>query len=462
MSESLAVPRLAAEPTIKVGLLDDEPQVRFVLSDTFHDEGGGGALPAGEYVVRREGDALRLDGPRPLRAPGFSLHPSSAAGQFRLTTEIGRGFHWAEYEEQAFPAALCLVPATAGTGVTAINRVPTERYLTSVICSEMSSSSPRALLEAHAVVSRSWLLARQVAKQRWSASTDHAVLDGATVAQADANTIIRWYDSIKHADFDVCAEDHCQRYHGSLRVANPQAAAAIAATRGQVLTHGGNVCETVYSKCCGGRTEDARVAWGDGAVPYLMPVDDLPGDVDSLPPSLGQEADFQAFLEQPPPAAYCNCEDEEILHLVLPPRDQRTRHFFRWTERLTPARAGELVHEKLGRDLGPIRAIEPLERGVSGRLRTVRLVGEKGALIVGKELEIRRALSPSHLYSSAFLVEYEGEAGQPDALILHGAGWGHGVGLCQVGAAVMAYRGHTYEEILQHYYPGTQLQGAYL
>ncbi len=449
------------EPTINVGLLDDEPHVRFALSGKFRLEESGECLPAGNYGVRRAGDELVLErADHETQASRFTLRPVEADARFRVTTEIGRGFHWAEYEEQEFPAELRLIAASEGTGVTAINRVPTEVYLTSVICSEMSSSSPRSLLEAHAVVSRSWLLARQEAKRKLLPDQAKAVIDGATVGQVDANTIIRWYDSIKHADFDVCAEDHCQRYHGSLRIANDEAAEAIQATRGLVLTHGGRVCETVYSKCCGGRTEDARVAWGDAHVPYLMPVDDQPEEATQLPPSFADEQLFRSFLSDPPPS-WCNCDDERVLQLVLPPRDQRTRHFYRWTERLTPDRAGELVREKLGRDLGAILAIEPLQRGASGRLQSVRLSGEKGTLVVGKELEIRRALSPSHLYSSAFVVDVEGDPASPEALVLHGAGWGHGVGLCQVGAAVMAYRGQRYEQILQHYYPGTALQQAY-
>ncbi|MEM9387687.1 MAG: SpoIID/LytB domain-containing protein [Pseudomonadota bacterium] len=451
------------EPTITVGLLDDEPEIRFSLSCPYAVQSQlAVSLSEGIYSVKRRDDTLQLTGDgRVLEAQEFTLIPTRDDGEFRLTTEIGKGFHWAEYEEQAFPAELQLIAARAGRGVTAINRLPMERYLTSVICSEMSSSSPRSLLEAHAVVSRSWLLARRVAKSRLSAAEiQDAVEARATVGNEDATTVMRWYDSIAHADFDVCAEDHCQRYHGTLRVANPAAEQAIAATRGLVLMHDAQVCETVYSKCCGGRSEDARVAWSDAHIPYLMPVDDQARDARPLAHDLTREADFRAYLDDDPPS-FCNCKDEEVLALVLPPRDQRTRHFYRWTERLSPKIAGELVRQKLGHDLGPVRAIEPVRRGASGRLQCVRLVGERATLTVGKELEIRRALSPSHLYSSAFAVDLEGPAERPDALVLRGAGWGHGVGLCQVGAAVMAYRGYAYESILDHYYPHTTLASVY-
>ncbi|MEO0424004.1 MAG: SpoIID/LytB domain-containing protein [Pseudomonadota bacterium] len=458
--------RIGEEPTIAVGLLDDETEIRFSLSHPYAlvpPDTANERLDAGDYSVVRQGSGLRLTGPDGIsrEARTFALSPSHPDAVFRLTTEIGKGFHWAELEEQAFPAELQLVPASAGTGVTAVNRVPLERYLTSVICSEMSSSSPRALLEAHAVVSRSWLLARRAAKGRLSAAEIQAAVEaGATVGEEDASTVMRWYDSIKHADFDVCAEDHCQRYHGNLRIANPEAEEAIVATRGRVLMHENQVCETVYSKCCGGRSEDARVAWGDEQVPYLMPVDDQPDDVPRVAHDLSTEAGFCAFLEDDTPA-FCNCEDEQVLALVLPPRDQRTRHFYRWTERLTPEEAGELVHRKLGHDLGAVTAIEPLARGASGRLQRVRLVGERASLTVGKELEIRRALSPSHLYSSAFVVDVEGSRERPQTLVLRGAGWGHGVGLCQVGAAVMAYRGYACHDILKHYYPHAMLASAY-
>ncbi|MEO0972561.1 MAG: SpoIID/LytB domain-containing protein [Pseudomonadota bacterium] len=452
------------EPVIAVGLLDDEPTIHFQLHGEFTLEETRELVPAGVYQVERRAHDLVMSGPKSWQGSLVTLVPAAASAHFRLTTEIGRDFHWAEYEEQQFAGTLRVIGATRGAGLTAINLIPTEAYLTSVICSEMSSSSPRPSLEAHAVISRSWLLARRQAKREASAAAStRAVASGATVAVERADKVIRWYDNNKHADFDVCAEDHCQRYHGTARIAgNSEAAEAIAATRGQVLMHAGHVCETVYSKCCGGISEDARVAWGDEEVAYLKPVADVrPSSPSAVVPTSMSEAAFEEHLRSAKDA-YCRCEDEAVLHTVLPPRDQRTRHFFRWQERLTPDQASQYVRDKLGIDLGPLRAIEPLKRGVSGRLEQVRLVGAAGTLIVGKELEIRRVLSSTHLYSSAFSVEVQGPPDAPDAFVLHGAGWGHGVGLCQVGAAVMGHEGRSAEEILHHYYPGTTLERAYL
>ncbi len=326
--------------------------------------------------------------------------------------------------------------------------MPLEAYLTSVICSEMSASSPPELLRAHAVISRSWLLAQV-----------RQVLRGEPPPVASENERVIWYDREAHLDFDVCADDHCQRYQGLQRVASPEVEAAIAATRGLVLSHAGEVCDARFSKCCGGVVEDYRVAWHDLAVPYLVSLRDA--DDRSLPdPLMTDEAIVRRFIESPP-EAHCNCDDEAILDAILPSHDRSTADFFRWEVRLGAVEAGALVRDKIGVDLGRLLALEPVERGLSGRLIKLRLRGEKGELVLGKELEIRRALSSSHLYSSAFVVDVEGPAERPETFVLHGAGWGHGVGLCQIGAAVMATRGQDHTAILAHYYPGTALERWY-
>jgi SpoIID/LytB domain protein len=311
----------------------------------------------------------------------------------------------------------------------------------------MDASSPLELIKAHSVISRSWLLAqREGSKSR------------STVTAAKGERI-RWYDREAHRSFDVCADDHCQRYHGIDRIKSPEAHRAVRETRGQVLVFTGHICDARYSKCCGGVTEDFRVAWNDEEVPYLVSVPDGPGNEMPHPP-LTDETAVREFLRNPPDA-YCNCTDDEVLTTILTPHDRETRDFFRWTTRLGADRASELFTEKSGIDLGRIVSLEPVERGLSGRLKRLRFIGERAVIVVGKELEIRRSLSPTHLLSSAFVVDIDGPAQRPEAFILSGAGWGHGVGLCQIGAAVMARRGTGHEEILTHYYPATTLERIY-
>ena len=270
---------------------------------------------------------------------------------------------------------------------------------------------------------------------------------------------MRWTEREAHQDFDVCADDHCQRYQGTARINAPGVVAAIRQTRGEVLTYNGRPCDARFSKNCGGVSEEYQTAWGDLAVPYLVALRDTRGP-DRNPPALVDDRAMRAFLQNPP-AAYCDCTDMSILGSVLNDYDLATEGLFRWRVRLPASEASRLVSQKLGTDLGRLLNLEPVERGPSGRLKRLRLVGERGSLVIGKELEIRRVLSETHLYSSAFVVDVEGPSQRPDAFLLTGAGWGHGVGLCQIGAAVMAHQGAGYREILEHYYPGTQVQHFY-
>ena len=339
---------------------------------------------------------------------------------------IGIGFHWERKERQVFRGALRVLRRPGG--LTVVNELPLEAYVASVISSEMSATCPLELLKAHAVISRSWLkgpAARGVASP--SASPE--------------GEILRWYGREAHADFEVCADDHCQRYQGITKAVSPAVEAAVRATDGEMLLFGGAICDARFSKCCGGLTERYATAWDDQEVPYLVSFPD--GLRDPLP------ADLESFVRSSP-AAFCNTTDAALLARILPGFDQETTDFFRWTVTWDPAELGALVAARLGVDLGPIVALEPLARGPSGRIFRLRIAGERGAIVVGKELEIRRALSRSHLYSSAFVVDRD-DAGR---FVLTGAGWGHGVGLCQIGAAVMAERGYGYREILAHYYPG--------
>ena len=405
------------EPTIAVGLVENAESISIRLKGSYQEQDGS-VVPPGVITSPPAGMILTPVNPEEDR--------------FLVEATIGIDFHWQQKEELSFSGALRLVPGPGGK-VTLINDVPLEDYITSVVCSEMRSTSPPDLVKAHAVISRSWLLAQLEPK---APQPTERIQEG---------EIIRWYDRQAHTGFDVCADDHCQRYQGTGRIDSPAVARAVADTRGLVLTHGGRPCDARFSKCCGGITEDFTTAWGDQPVPYLIPVFD--GSQKEIP-----EQPVRDFITNPP-EAYCRCNDEKILEQVLNPYDLETKDFFRWQVTLGSEEAGGLVKKKLGKDLGRIVKLEPLERGRSGRIKRLRLVGEAGSLVIGKELEIRRALSESHLYSSAFVVETRG----PD-FILTGAGWGHGVGLCQIGAAVMAFTGTQFSEILKHYYPGTRLE----
>lgn len=366
----------------------------------------------------------------------LTLRPQNPAGAAFAIPDvtIGIGFHWQREERQVFRGALRVVE---DQGLVAINDVPLDDYVTSVISSEMSASCPLELLKAHAVISRSWLLHPRLHPEAWGRGN---------VERRRPGEIVRWYGREAHRHFDVCADDHCQRYQGITKAFSPAAERAVAETTGELLLHQGRVCDARFSKCCGGRSDRYGSAWDDREVPYLSPVYDGP------PPPPPFEA--HAWILGDPPA-YCNTQDPTLLSQLLPGFDQETRDFFRWTVVLTGEEIRRYVGEKLGVDLGIVRALEPLERGDSGRIVRLRISGDQGSLVVGKELEIRRALAPTHLLSSAFVVDEA--AGR---FTLHGAGWGHGVGLCQIGAAVMAAQGHDYRRILAHYYPGTSLGTA--
>lgn len=444
--------RYAAEPAIAVGLVQSMPSVAIRTTGTFLLEDGT-ALPEGEYQLAREGDDIVVQGPVAGRQRTWSVRPQDAeVGRFSLETTIGIDFHWEQTERQSFAGALRVI-RSGSDALTVINDVPLETYLGSVIASEMRATSAPDLSRAHAVVSRSWLLAqierRGVAPP--SVPAGRPELGGEW---------IRWYDREAHTDFDVCADDHCQRYQGVGRMdENPNVLDAIADTRGRVLLFEEQICDARYSKSCGGVTEDFRAAWGEESVPYLIPFRDHPDPTMPEPP-LTEEAAMHRFITEPPPA-WCNCSDVALLGTFLNTYDLHTLDFYRWTERLEAEQARQLVLQKLGVDVGRVVSLKPRERGLSGRIVKLEITGERGSITIGKELEVRRALSPKHLYSSAFIVEPEGPADRPDAFRLRGAGWGHGVGLCQIGAAVMAAKGNAYETILAHYYPGTALERVY-
>ena len=404
------------EPTVSVGIVSGQ-KIVFTLNAPYTAKG---AAFTGEQTVEFSEGAILWHGQQ-YRELLFT--PQSADASFSLRdVSIGVNFHWERKQTQTFNGTLRLV--VESDQITAINELPVERYLTSVISSEMSATSSLELLKAHAVISRSWLLAQMEKRHRHAAGGGDAFF---SFSKKD-DELIRWYDREDHTIFDVCADDHCQRYQGVTNADNPTVVKAIADTRGQILTYDGEICDARFSKCCGGRTEEFQYCWEDTPKPYLASVDD----------------------------PYCNTNDRHILSQVLNDYDQETPDFYRWTVAYTQAELTELVNRKLKMDLGDIIDLQPLERGKSGRIWKLRIVGSKRAFTIGKELEIRRTLSETHLYSSAFEVEKSA-----DRFVLHGSGWGHGVGLCQIGAAVMGEQGKSYNEILLYYYRGAEIKNIY-
>lgn len=438
------------EPVVHVGLVDDASALTVHLKGCYSSDTGQRIGPGAMRIVCRDG-AVVCSGAGSFEGSHLALTPLNAQSDvFAVEATIGIGFHWQQSEMQTFCGGVSVCPRRVDR-FALINHVPLEMYLQSVVCSEMHAMSPAELVKTHAVASRSWLLAQLAARDRHD--------DPAADAPPDGEEFIRWTDRGRHDDYDVCADDHCQRYQGISRIGSPDVVRAIGLTRGQVLTFRGQPCDARYSKCCGGITEEFATAWGDREVPYLQSVFD--GPKSRAPENeLDDEGAVRRFIEQPP-RAYCHCDDPIVLSRVLNDYDRATKDFFRWQVHVDAIEAGELVRRKIGVDLGRIVSIEPVERGSSGRLKRVRLKGTKGARTIGKELEIRKALSPSHLYSSAFVVDVEGPSRSPRRFALSGAGWGHGVGLCQIGAAVMGCRGIDYRTILQHYYPHTTLEVVY-
>lgn len=359
---------------------------------------------------------------------------------------IGVNFHWQRRESQTFKGELRFIVEDGQ--VRAVNRLFIEDYLVSVISSEMSATSSLEFLKAHTVISRSWLYAQLLRKER---------LQAGVLGYESPDEVVRWYAREDHTLFDLCADDHCQRYQGLTRSLNPNVEAAVKATENIVLKYDGEVCDARFSKCCGGATEHFSACWEDVDYAYLQAFRDTE-QKEPLPP-LSTEEGARAWIESEPDA-FCSAVAPEILSQVLNNYDRETPDFYRWQVRYTQEELSRLVASRSGVDFGVIEDLQPVERGASGRLVKLRIVGTKAVKTVGKELEIRRWLSPTHLYSSAFVVDKVCEHGTT-VFLLKGAGWGHGVGLCQIGAAVMGEKGYSYTQILQHYYPGALLESVY-
>lgn len=382
------------------------------------------------------------------------FEPNDTQSSFTLEdVTIGVNFHWERKEAQTFLGKLRFI--VENNNICAINELPVETYLISVISSEMRATSSLELLKAHAVISRSWLLAQM--EQR-KAENNNAVKQP-SLFKTDEE-IVRWYDREDHKHFDVCADDHCQRYQGITKAANKHVVEAIKQTAGEILTSRGEICDARYSKCCGGAVEEFQYCWENIKKPYLQALPDTMPDTTSLPNLTNEAVARQWILSSP--NAFCNTTDQKVLSQVLNDFDQETTDFYRWTQIYSQAEVKQLLEEKLAMQFGDIIDLIPMERGKSGRIYRLKIIGTQRTLIIGKELEIRRALSKSHLYSSAFVVEkVDIKDGVPQQFIIKGAGWGHGVGLCQIGAAMMGVQGYRYDEILLHYYKSAEITKVY-
>ena len=382
------------------------------------------------------------------------FEPTDAQSSFTLEdVTIGVNFHWERKEAQTFLGKLRFI--VEDNNICAINELPVETYLTSVIASEMRATSSLELLKAHAVISRSWLLAQMEQRKAENNNVEKQPSFFKTNEE-----IVRWYDREDHKRFDVCADDHCQRYQGITKAANKHVVEAIQQTAGEILTSHGEICDARYSKCCGGAVEEFQYCWENIKKPYLQALPDTLPDSTPLPDLTDEAVARQWILSSPD--AFCNTTDQKVLSQVLNDFDQETTDFYRWSQTYSQAEVKQLLEEKLEVQFGDIIDLIPLERGKSGRIYRLKIVGKERTLIIGKELEIRRALSKSHLYSSAFIVEKADiKDGVPQKFIIKGAGWGHGVGLCQIGAAMMGKQGYRYEEILLHYYKGAEITKAY-
>ncbi len=438
------------EPILSVGIVSDI-EIPFSFQKEYTIVGSGESL-SGDY------NAYIIDGKIIFNSRFYDeliFHPVSDDAFFTLKeVVIGIGFHWERKEVQSFRGSLKII--IEGEKLTAINLVPVEEYLKSVISSEMSATSSPELLKAHAVISRSWLLSQLMKKNDLAAKSVKYVSDTCT-----EDEWIKWWDREDHLLYDVCADDHCQRYQGITRASTDKVMVAVEATRGELLMYGETICDARFSKCCGGVLEKFDNCWEPASHPYLQKVFDRAENAISDTPDLTIEAEAEKWIRTSP-EAFCNTNDANVLSQVLNNYDQETADFYRWKVTYTQAGISDLLYRRTGIDFGEIIDLQPVERGVSGRLIRLRIVGTKKTMVIGKELLIRKSLSESHLYSSAFVVDkVMGENNLPASFTLTGAGWGHGVGLCQIGAAVMGDKGYSYRDILLHYYRDVTLEKKY-
>jgi len=435
---------MSTNQQISVGIVAAE-QINFCL-DTIHQYDGQEYTGTCKAVLDKQNEIkLTFENGTELRGESFLF--TSQGGHFSIDDVIiGVDFHWERKERQRFEGDLKFI--IEDNKIRLINILSIDAYLCSVISSEMSATSSIELLKAHTVVSRSWLLA-QIAKSQEKKKY--------TSFTEDENERVRWYDREDHQHFDVCADDHCQRYQGLTRQLSALVQKAVKATSGQVLRYEGKICDTRYYKCCGGITETFENCWEPEVHPYLTGIVDNDSKALDFDTDLRVEENARKWILSSP-EAFCKVKDKNVLKQVLNDFDQSTVDFYRWQVNYSQEELAELIKTRSGIDFGKIKALIPLARGTSGRIYRLKIVGSKRTFILGKELEIRKALSPSHLYSSAFVVDYGKIVDEvPESFHLYGAGWGHGVGLCQIGAALMAEKGYNYKQILAHYFKGAIL-----
>ena len=434
------------EPEISVGIVNAQ-EIHFTLNARFLAKG---ETVSGNQQVSFEEGGILWNGNVYRELTFTPLDEDSSFSLYDVT--IGINFHWERQETQSFIGTLKLVVYEGK--ITAINILPAEDYLTSVISSEMHATSSLEFLKAHAVVSRSWLLA-QIEKRKAMSKKQG---DFFSFVKTDTE-YIRWYDREDHTIFDVCADDHCQRYQGITKATNQSVAEAVKATRGQVMMYKNSICDARFSKCCGGITEEFDTCWENKKYPYLTAVRDDKND--AAMPDLTIEEEADKWIRSTPDG-FCNTHDKHILSQILNNYDQETTNFYRWKVRYTQEELAELIRTNTKCDYGQIIDLIPVERGKSGRISKLKIVGTLKTLIIGKELEIRRTLSDTHLFSSAFVVDKGPQQDDVPAWFeLTGAGWGHGVGLCQIGAAVMGEKGYNYNDILLHYYKDADIRKLY-
>ena len=436
------------KPYINVGIVTGK-EISFTLNGKYLTQEG--EVITGQLKASATGNGEISLGTKKIES--IELTPEDNNCSFTLhNVTIGISYHWERQEEQTFTGKLKLI--TDGENVIAINILPVEDYLVSVISSEMSATSSLEFLKSHAVISRSWLLAQIENRDRKNV---HKSLQQNFTT--DENCIIRWYDREDHKLFDVCADDHCQRYQGITKASNPSVAKAVKETEGMVLMYGDEICDARFSKCCGGVSETFDTCWEDKDYPYLQPVIDNSENNDI--PDLSIEENAEKWIRATP-TAFCNTHDEKVLKQILNNYDQETTDFYRWKVKYSQKEISELIHRKTGIEFGDIKDLIPMQRGKSGRISRLKIVGTLRTVTIGKELEIRRALSESHLFSSAFVIDKTEVAGSvPSEFTITGAGWGHGVGLCQIGAAMMGEKGYSYDKILLHYYRNAEIKKVY-
>lgn len=444
-------------PVLSVSILSDK-RINFELHGEYNSNARINGNLSGKFVAEANDEGIILHHKGNIFSLGNELvfTPSDETDNFVIRdVVIGIDFHWQQKENQKFKGLLKLLKD--GDKIFALNIIDVENYLTSVISSEMNPNSSLEFLKAHSIISRSWSLA-QMNKKSALEKTNFKY----TNVIENNTQLIRWYDREDHKLFDVCADDHCQRYQGVTKVIAHNAYEAVKETEGLVLSYNDELCDTRFSKCCGGVSESFENVWEPIKFDYLKSIVDYKFHPDDLETDLRTEKNAEKWIESNP-EAFCNTDNEKILSQVLQDYDYETKDFYRWEVKITQKEIQQLLKKKLGIDFGEIIEMTPLERGFSGRIVKLEISGTKKTFIIGKELEIRRALSDKHLYSSAFIIRkiFGEDKRIPSEFILKGAGWGHGVGLCQIGAAVMSEYGYTFDAILLHYFKGAKITKIY-